>query len=562
MPLTLEQIKQLIETPKNKELIERANQLRRKHELHVSGIGLDSYIDKIQGIENKEAVSLRRALGKVITKPETNKIISVQNKIFTARGGGKFYQFSNDNDKEKFRTEILKNVKDGMSIDKFMQRFWKDLVNIDPSGLFMMEIDDEGIPEMTYKSSASLYDIDFDSSTSIEYIIFNPEISKKDNAKYYRVIDDNFDYLVKQDLRSISIVDYQTFPNPFGYVPACFISDRQDKQSEGFTSHIEEAMIYADDMLLDYTIYKIYKVKMGIPYHWQYEMECATCEGSGHVIIDNEERICSTCKGEKVKNKTRDVAEIAILPLPEEGDVPLNPPMGYVQADLQTWKQFEETINYEKQMMYESVWGNNSTLQSDRRNITASELTVREYSKENKLNEISDNEEVVEKFITDLFGEYYFNINGSGSYKGSIINNGRNYDIKTADELLAAYTLGLEKNLPTSELHEILEAYYYSIYNRNPKKLNEAEIKLKSKPFYHWQPDKLQLAQVNEIDYYKNIYYDEFYNWYESNVEEFGISTLEKVNASLDKWIQEKMNQTKIIVQSNINNNINQNAKQ
>jgi hypothetical protein len=536
--LTTDDIKLFISKPQNTDLIIRANEIRRKHELHVSGIGLDAYLDRIQGIENKDAVSLRRALGKVITKPELNKIISVQNKIFSARGGGKFYQFSNDNDKESFRNEVLINVKDGLSIEGFMKKFWKELVNIDPMGLLMAEINQEGEMNITYKSSQVLYDISFNSPVSIQYIIFQPYTDKdKPNTKYFRVIDSQFDYLFAQTGKEIRLIEEQTFINPFGYVPACFISDRLDKQSNGYTTHIEEAMIYADDMLLDYTIYKVYKVKMGIPYHWQYETECAICEGSGNVIKDDETHTCGSCGGSGYVNKSRDVADILVLPLPEQGDIPLTPPAGYVQADLQTWKQFEETIEAEKQRMYESVWGNNSTLEADRRNITASELTVREYSKENKLNEISDNEENVEKFITDLFGEFYY----PSSYQGAIINNGRNYDIKTADQLLQEYLTGLEKGLPTTELSETLEAYYYSIYNRNPKKLNEAQIKMKVKPFYHWQPDKIQTANVNEIDYYKNIYFDEFYNWYELNVESFGISTVEKVQKSFDTWILKKI---------------------
>ena len=541
--LTLEDIKKYIDYPENADMLSRANEIRKKHELHVCGKHLDTYLDKIQGVENKDAVSLRRALGKIITKPETNKIISLFNKIFTARGGGKFYQFSNDDDKERFRTEILTNVKENMSINTYMQKIWKELVNIDPSGLLMTEIDEDGNLELTYKSSEKILSIDYDSAYKIEWIIFQPENDKKTNTRLYRVIDENYDYLIAYNGKEIRIIEDKTFVNPFGYVPACFISDRMDKMSEAFTSHIEEAMIYADDMLLDYTIYKVYKVKMGIPYHWQYESECATCEGSGHVVIDGEDKQCHSCRGEGIKNKSRDVAEMLILPIPEEGDTPLTPPAGYVQADLQTWKQFEETIEREKQLMYEAVWGNNATVQNDRLNITASELVVRDYSKEYKLNEISDNEENVERFITDLYGKFYY----PGSYQGAIISNGRNYDIKTPEELLTAYLTGIEKNMPTTELNEILEMYFYSIYSRNPKKLNEAEIKLKAKPFYHWQPDKLQLANVNEIDYYKNIYFDEFYVWYEQNVEEFGITTLEKVNAELDKWIQEKINQKKII---------------
>jgi hypothetical protein len=180
-------------------------------------------------------------------------------------------------------------------------------------------------------------------------------------------------------------------------------------------------------------------------------------------------------------------------------------------------------------------------------------LTVREFSKENKLNEISDNEETVEKSITNLFGEYFY----PASFEGAIINNGRIYDTKTPDQILESYLVGLEKNISSTELSEIMESYYYSIYSRNPKKLNESIIKLKAKPFFHWQPDKLQLANVNEVDYLKNLYFDEFYTYYEQNVEEMGISTLDKVQASFDVWIKEKQPLKPLLQAPNqvINNN-------
>ena len=76
--LTLEEIKEQIESnnPENREMLERANTIRKKHELHVCGIGLDSYLDKIQGIEVKETVA-NEDMEKKTIKPS----LIVQNNI-------------------------------------------------------------------------------------------------------------------------------------------------------------------------------------------------------------------------------------------------------------------------------------------------------------------------------------------------------------------------------------------------------------------------------------------------------------------------------------------------
>lgn len=550
----IEQIKERIEDPVNAEMLERANNIRIKHELHVSGLHLDEYIDRIQGVENKDAVSLRRALAKSITEGETQKIISVQNKIFSARGGGRFYDFSNDRDKVSF-LEILKNVKDGQSIDTYMKKTWKELVNIDPSGLIMGEYNDSNL-FLTYKSSESIHDILYTSSQRIEYIIFKPfEDEKYPGVKFYRVIDDSFDYIIKVQQKQYTIIDTLTYPNAFGYVPATFISDRKDKRSIAFTSHIYECMNYADDLLLAYTLYKVYKTRIAVPLHWQYERECAICAGSGQIIKEIEDgdtsiEKCSACGGKGVTNYNRDIADIIVLPMPESDDVPLTPPAGYVIPDLESWTKQEETIEKLEKKMYSSVWGESSVITADRRNITASELTVRDASKVYKLDEISDNEENVEKFLTDLFGIFYF----PTSYQGAIVKNGRIYGLKSIDELDREYNEALKTGVSSTKLGEILEEYYYTSYKNNPQRLNSSLIKLKLKPFYHWRPKEIQEANVDRIDYYKNIYFDEFVVWYENNIERLGITTFEKCQEQLNKWIIDKLNNSDSVNQNSESN--------
>ncbi len=551
---SIDEIKALIEHPINEEMLIRANQILIKHELHVSGIGLDSYIDKIQGIENENAVSLRRALGKVITQSETNKIISVQEKVFTARGGGRYYDFSNERDQKTFITEILTDVKNNISMKNYMKKVWKELVNVDPNGLIMAEITEDGTAvELTYKSSDSIHDIAYKGAQKIEYIIFKPIIDKEDN-KYYRVVDDSYDYLIKVKGQEYTIVEDETFPNPWGFVPATFISDRFDKKSNGWNTHIYESMDHADDLLLDYTIYKVYKTRIGIPSTWEYARECGHCEGSGVIENDDgEESNCGYCDGKGNNNHNRDVSEIYVLPLPESDDVPLNPPKGYVVPDLESWTKYEETMSMESQKMYQAVWGESSVIETDRRNITASELIVRDNSKETKLNEVSDNEENVEKRLTDILGLFYY----PNSYDGAIISNGRHYITKTSQQLQDEYTNSLKEGVNSTSLTELLTDLYHTIYRNSPQKLNESLIKLNTKPFFHWNPDKLQTANVNEVDYYKNLYYDEFVVYYQNEVEPFGTTTIDRVNDSLDKWILDKIPVQESI---NINNEENEQA--
>jgi hypothetical protein len=545
MPLSLEEIKAYIQEPQNSEFIKEANRIRRKHELHVNGMHVTKWLDKIEGIENDDYISLREALALPITVPESNRIITAENKVFTARGGGRFYDFTNDRDKEEFR-EILKDVRKGLSMHSFMQKDWKRYVNYDSSGILLVEInpEDESL-YITYKSSEYLHDVSYKSAQEIDYIIFKPYTDEQ-GYQVYRVIDDSYDYLIKEKNGVYSIDEDNTFENIWGFVPGTFISDRIDKKEKAFDTHISEAMIYADSLLLDHTIYRIYKIKQGIPFVWQYQRACSNCNGSGYVD-KSEGTTCGSCSGKGYDNINRAASELITLPMPEEGEPSIIPPAGYVQPDLETWRQFETTMQGEKEKMYSSVWGEISVIDRQRNNITAREVEIRENSKESKLNDISDNAEKVEKRLTDIFALFYF----PGSYEGSIINYGRDYYTKSSDELIMEYEDGLQKSLPSTELTNILERYYHTLYSRSPQKLNESIINLKAKPFYHWSPERLLSMNVAQEDYLKNLYFDEFKVWYEKNKKMFGVSTLDEVQAELDKWIVEKIPQ-------DINTNIEQ----
>jgi len=297
-------------------------------------------------------------------------------------------------------------------------------------------------------------------------------------------------------------------------------------------------MNYADDMLLDYTMYKVYKTRIGIPIHWQYKRACGHCKGSGQ-MLDKDDNItsCVYCEGSGTNNHNRDISEIFVLPYPEEGDADLRPPAGFVIPDLQSWSKYEETIDREASKMYESVWGESSVIETDRRNITASELLVRDTSKENKLNEVNENAENVEKFITDVFGLFHY----PNSYKGAIVANGRNYDLKSATELEKEYKEAIEKDLPTTKLNKILENLYYTLYKHAPQKLTENLNELYTKPFFHWKPERLQKIEIPREDRYKNLYYDQFKVYFELTKGKFAFSTIEQINDELNKWIVTKM---------------------
>lgn len=538
----IDEIAKIIKTRPNHKLIERAESIKEKHELHVSGIGLEKYLSKIQGLENENALSIRKALAKEITSSNYEMYLKPMDKIFSARGGNWSYNFSNENDVITFETKVLNNIDGQYSIDQWMQNVWKNKVNIDPSGLAFIEIDNIEPDKiyLTYKSINDIYEYDFKSISNISYVIFNPETRKiKDgqtdyDAKFYRVVDDAYDYTIKEFNGVFSIVENETYINYFGKVPAVIFSTCEDKKSYCKTTWVAGSMPLADIYLLDHTVHTIYKLKQGIPYVYEYERDCPVCGGTGRT---NDGGICSNCKGSGVA-KNRDVAEVIVLPIPAAGQPTLIPPAGYVQPDLNTWKQQEDTLGKTDERIYESIWGGGAYLSSDR-DKTAFEVAIRKAPEDDKLNTISSNAEQFEKAITDLFAQFYF----PNSYNGCIISYGRRYSIKSADVVFDAYTKSVSAGLSSVILDALLSEYFYSIYENNEQQLKEAIIKLKTKPFYHFKPIDVKGLGANIVDYYKHLYYDEFIVDFEKTKKLY-MSDIDEVQKELDVWIKSKISTT------------------
>jgi hypothetical protein len=525
-------IKKSINTPKSQVFITRASEIYNKHDLHITGNGLHKYLDKIEGIEDNDAVSLRKALAKEATVPVMGNIVAQCNKIFTASGGGKFYDISSEQKKKLFIQKLDNATKGGESLNNWMQVFWQQKVNIDPNGIAFVEISENGERAyVTYKSSGSIVDIQFTERTIESILLMFGETP--DGKKIYRYVDSFVDQLYVDNSGYPTLID--SIDNFFGRVPAIFLSNNPDtKTNKAFQTWVYESIPNADELLLDHTIYNIYKAKQGIPYVWEYQSECPTCEGSGYIETQDNTAKCSSCTGTGI-NMNRTVGEVRYLPLPESGDIALTPPAGYVQPDLRTWDQMEATQDRLEKKMFTAVWGQYSDINKSNSNTTAYEVAIRSGNQKDKLDRISANAEDVETFITDLLGQFYL----GNAYGGTIISYGRRYITQDSNQIWEEYTKALKDNVSSTELNQLLESYYYSLYAKNPKKLNESLNKLNTKPFFHYTPEQLQKMNVAESDYLGNLYYDSFIVEYEKT-NSISTSTISEIQTALNNYISSK----------------------
>jgi len=535
----VDQIGEVIENPRNRDALDRGIEIKDKHLLHTTGIGLDNWLDIIQGIENEDAVSLRRALANANTVPDMAQVIRPMDKVFTAKGGAKHYFFSNENNELIFRNNILGNAWNGQSLNDWMQEVWKEKVNIDPFGLAFIEVSNKVADQtnLTYKSVYDIYDIEYLNTTNIEYVIFQPELLEK-GIKKYRVVDDAFDYTVMQDGENFTIVEDETYPNYFGIVPAVILSNNTDKVlNKTKTTWVWESMIPADDKLLDATIHKLYKIIQGKPYVWEYERACNACVKG---YKDNGEK-CDICGGSG-QAKNRSVTDIFIVPIPQEGEQPITPPVGYIQPDIKTWKQQEETLEMLGVRMFTATWSGASFVEKTKTNTTAFEVSVKKDPENNKLSRVSSNAELVEQAITDMLGSFHY----PDTYEGSIIRYGKRFSIMDSSDLWEIYKSAVQSEAPPETLNQILTEYYYTLYENNNQELKRALNILSTKPFFHYNPKQVKEFEPLKIDYFKYLYYDQFLVNYEKT-KMIHDSSIEEIQEALNTFAEEKLSKAEVV---------------
>ncbi len=541
------QVFELIKHPRNRYLIDRAIEIKHHHELHIAGIGLKTWLKKVDGIDNEAALKTRRQLANAATISVMASALKPFNKIFTASGTTRKYNIKNEDEQIRFRGEILENIAGNKSIESFMKIEWSEKVNIDPLGMFLVEIEPDG-EELTtvYKSCETYHDIEYYSIDKIDYVIFNPTIGK-DGEKYYRVIDDKYDRIVMVNDDKYSVlenrkvvlndgrkVSYKTYPNHFGYVPGVIISDRNDKRSHGQDTWISESIPSADDYLFDAAIHKVYKTKVGLPIHYETERTCPQCEGNGALSNGDE---CPLCQGAGYAIN-RDISDKIILPFPEDSDSPeLKHIAGFINPDASSQKMMIEELNRLKREIYAAIWGSSAYVEKGN-NATAFEIAVNKEPETDKLMMVSRNADIVETAITNLYGIFFID-----GYNGANVRYGSKYALRSSDGLLKEYQEAQGKGLTSTILNELLLQYYQSEYENNEQAFTRAVKLMNLEPYVHQSVEIVaeKLKPSAEL-YMIKLNFSQYITRFEEEKGRIALFSLEEIEKELDRYATEDLN--------------------
>lgn len=479
-------------------MLEDAKKSSKKFIAHITGIGSDRLIEQIAGLENEKQLEIRKKYAQS-NKAMFSRIHRNEDKIFSAKGGSVFYNVPES--QKKFFVSQLQNIYNGFSARSWTENFAKTYLHIDPMGVILMEVGNN-VTYPTYKSTTSIYDYQL-KGREVEYLILT---TKEPNE--YRVIDDQFDKIVKYEGEVVTTKQSETFFNYFGKVPAIVISDILKQNTEYYTSPDDEIIEIANEFLREASVKSIFKLKHGFPKAWQYVSVCQSCKGTG--LKGGED--CTTCNGSG-RSVVKDSSEVITLPIPEDTQATIAPNIaGYVSPDIEGWDKMTDELRLLENQMHNTYWGVEPLQQTTGPNNqpikTATEIADNNQPIYARLSKMSKWAEGIEKFITDLVGQFYLN----SSYKGCSISYGTRYGIEGPDTIFLKYQDARLKGAPDSVLDALLLEYYESKYSTNNMELAKQVKLMKVEPFIHLTVSQAKNIIPSPVDYNKKLYYLEWLN--------------------------------------------------
>jgi|TARA_Y100000310_G_C20682639_1_gene816896 hypothetical protein len=492
---------------------------------------LTELIDKIEHIESEEKQTARKKYSRDIAHFFERLLRPVDN-VYSATGGSKTYDLKGD--KQVNLRKKISRIRDGKSLQEWLEATWMPLYHSDPNGVIFLEYKD-GDVWPTYKNIDHIKAYK-PKGQLVDWIIFEPKEVKTETKVVYlwRIVDDLIDRTFIQDGESFTLLEERTFEHPFGQVPAIINSDIKKLKATHRISPLDKVLELSKEFARDQSVKTILKFQHGFPIHWKYVSQCKTCFGSGK----DEDKECGNCDGHGYM-KNKDVTDLVTLPTPEADDVKLAPDLaGFISPDLSTWTQYTEEIQMLEEMAHQTHWGTlMNVVQGTAK--TATEIIINSQPVINRLNKYADVAEMMEGKLTEWIANF-LDEGKDKSVKVASINYGRRYIIDPPDVILEKYEKAKKEGDNSVILDRLLNEYFTAKYNSDPEWLGVMLIKAQVEPYLH-----NTIEQVNSIfgrvEAQRKILFE---SWWGTLMPNEKKDTPANLITKFDAWFQAKITAT------------------
>ena len=524
MILQIGEIQDILLNNPGKARVQRGREYSKKLRRHIYGTGLDKYFQQIEGYERPSMKALRDKYS-TSNKDLFSRLGRPLDKVFTARGGSLYYNLPEA--KEKQARVLSQDVKDGYSVRKWVESFWKPHMLDDPYGIIFLELaplqqarllrsKGKSFVFPTYKPIESIFDY-LPKGNRLEYVVFElgqeekSRLGLQEADKLFRVVDDAQDYYVKLTDKTASIIASETLVNYFGEVPAMLNSDIPDPEFENCVLSLYDDVIeLAEKFLLKGSIKTVHDFLHGFPKYSEFASDCPSCKGEG---VENGKK-CDECNGSGRKPMSR-VSDMKMIAWPSKEDQVILP--SQVAAYISPDKIFHEIATADLQdlenAMAVTLWGTQSRLQTQGAAIsqdgtarTATEIMDEIKPQADRLVPVSEMAEQRDKFIRDAVIRLQVQV----GYAGSSVNYGRRYMLEGPDAIWLKYSDARIKGAPQNVLDTLLNEYIEANYQSDPVGLKIAKTLMYIEPFVHVTAANLKALAPDQKDYAAKLYFSEW----------------------------------------------------
>lgn len=528
--VSIEEIKKIV-FAEDPSWVIKAREESEKANMHFNGVGVLEYLEKLENFENKEQYAARKKLV-TSTRFLFNNISRPIDNVFHANGGSKAYPQKN----QKKIISLCDNIRHGYSIKNWCRNVQANRYYTDPNGLVLMEWNEN----TTYPVIKSIHGIKNYKSDgrSVEWVCFKP--ITENEKQYIRFIDDAFDYTFRIEKQTIVLIEEKTFKNPFGKCPAIVNSDILHFELDRKDSPFAPVFELADHYLRTGSVKNIYENYHGYPIFWAYGINCKKCFGSGEIIGEDEKPCpCDACGGSGTSLK-KDVTDVIKLTPPADSQDPVIAPnvAGYVQPDLETWREQRIELKDLENMMNFTIWGSHRKSMSENETATAAFLDVQPVN--SRLFLFSEAFEDIEQKITE-FVCLYFN----QSNEGVSINWGKRFQLESPDAIWQRYITAKKDGANKTTLDYLLKSFYQAEYANDNEMLISSMKLIRIEPFVHLTEKEVKDNGVSGVDMTAKIYFNEWISTLEDGY--LYLTAYQKLKTEFDAFVLKKNEQQKPI---------------
>ena len=557
MALLLNQIKELVQSPKRAAQINKAIRHENRIRFHVESFMDQSevsqpatmFLDWVRTLIPKDKfsifVSLFRFPTPIISLSDT--IFKELERVFDGRNPSFNYEFTD----AELRADWQEYKKKKGDQDVWRKKGW-DAVRTKINSVLVIDLPKEQTtehpePYFYWLGIENVIDYEYKNG-KLEYLIFR----QADNR--IAVFDDEFMSVYQtNDSGQVSDAEPETVEHGLGFCPARFFWSTELNQN---TPDLKKSPISAQLADMDWALFfAVSKRHLDLyapyPIYSAYEQDCDFensetgdyCDGgylrgdddNYKVLRDGTVQSCPVCAEKRLAG----VGSFIEVPVPSKDDPDLRDPVSITSVDKSSLDYNVEEVARLKSKIFIGAVGSGGDVQA-KQSINEMQVTANFESKVSVLNSLKDNIEAAIRFVDDVRCRLRY----GDRYLGSHISMGTEFYIYSVETLYKQYQQAKSNGAPTAELDLLSEQIIATEHRNNPSKIQRMKVLKQLEPYRHYTLD--ELLKLNDKDLLNKdllkikINFNTFVDRFErehTNIVEFG---MQKDSATKIKTITDK----------------------